>query len=100
MTVDKRDPENPGRRSTDTLAAELDTFIAKTERRMRNIFIGALVSLSVIAITTSVALVGLGVVSRYNHEQAQKIEDLAHRADDRAQKSLFQNQLAKEKVCS
>lgn len=98
--IDKRDSEEPGRRSTDMTAEELTAFVERTKVFMRRVFIGALISLSVIALTTSVALVGLGVVVRYNHDQAVKVEELARKADDRSQDSLFESKLAKEKVCS
>lgn len=95
-----REKGKPGRRSTDVLAEDLDKFIVKTERRLRHIFIGALVSISIIAIATAAALFGLGLVVRYNHTQAVKVEEIAKRADGRSQSSAFQIRLNRQKVCS
>lgn len=96
----RRAKEVPGRRSTDVLAEQVDAFILKTERRLSTIFIGALISLSVIALTTAAALLGLGLVVKYNHAQAVKVEDIADRADARSQRTVITNELQKEKVCS
>src|SRR4051794_10713771 len=95
-----RDEKKAGRRASDSLASEVEEFVEVTEHRMHHIFIWALVSLSIIALTTAAALFGLGAVVRYNHSKAVKVESIAKRADQRSEASAFQIQLNREKVCS
>lgn len=95
-----RDEKNPGRRASDVLASKVENFVEVTEHRLQHIFIWALASLSVIAITTAVALFGLGFTVRHNHSKATKVEKIAKRADVRSADAAFQIQLNREKVCS
>lgn len=95
-----RDSEKPGRRATDVLASDIEKFVVTTKSRMHRIFIGALVSISIIALATTVALFGLGIIVRDNHSKATKVETIAKRADKRSQHSAFQLELTREKVCS
>lgn len=95
-----REPDNPGRRATDALASDIEQFVVTTKSRMHHIFIGALVSISVIALATMVALFGLGITVRNNHSKAEKVETIAKRADTRSQRSAIQLELSREKVCS
>src|SRR4051812_38662262 len=95
-----RDEKNPGRRATDVLAEDIQKFVVVTEHRLNHIFIGALVSLSIIAIATAAAVFGLGYIVRYNHAQAEKVAAIAKRADKRSQRSAIQLELTREKVCS
>jgi Tfp pilus assembly protein PilO len=95
-----RDEKNPGRRASDVLGSQVENFVEVTEHRLHHIFIWALASLSIIAITTAVALFGLGFVVRNSHSKSQKVEAIAKRADERSARSAFQIQLNREKVCS
>lgn len=83
----------PSRRSTDHIPADLEGFVHDTEERGRRIFIGSLVAISIIALTTAAAIFGLGFAVRYNHRIAVK-------ANAKASRLQFQAQLAREKVCS
>jgi len=85
--------QTPSRRTTDHIPADLDNFVQKTEVREKRFFIGSLVSLSIIALCTAVALVAFGFVVRYNH-------DLVIHANEEASKSSIATELAREKICS
>lgn len=95
-----RDSENPGRRTTDVLASDIEQFVVKTNYRMHHIFITALVSLSIIAITTAAALFSLGFIVRYNRSQIIEAQKIAKKANERSQHSAIQIELSREKVCS
>lgn len=69
--AEHRDPKRPGRRNSDTIGLELDAFVEQTNRRLRRIFIGALVAISVIGLATTVSLIGFGIVLR----QQQRTQD-------------------------
>ena len=68
-------------------------FIRRTERRTQRIFIGSLVSLSIIALCTTVALVWVGTVVQTN-------QNLAEKANTRTEQLKFESDLAREKVCA
>lgn len=87
------DVPKPSRRSTDHIPADLEGFVHDAETRGRRVFIGALAAISIIALTTAVAIFGLGFAVRYNHR-------LAVRANQKASQVKFQQDLAREKVCS
>src|SRR3954454_14329969 len=95
-----RDAKSPGRRATDVLAEDIEKFVGATENKMNHIFVGALVSISIIALATTAALFGLGIIVRDNHSKAEKVETIAKRADILSQRSAIQLELSREKVCS
>lgn len=73
---DQRDPNVPGRRDTDTLAAELDAHIAKTEERLSRWLKRGLVAFGIIGITCAVALCLFGMVLKEQKSTADQLETL------------------------
>jgi predicted PurR-regulated permease PerM len=68
-------------------------FITRIERRTQRIFISALVSVSIIALCTTAALVWVGFVVRSN-------QNLANKTNEQTQQLKFTQDLAREKVCA
>lgn len=73
-----RNPDTHGRRDTDTIGVEFDAFVERTEKRLRRIFIGALIALSIMGLSTTASLVGFGIVL---HEQSKANGRLQAQAD-------------------
>jgi hypothetical protein len=83
-----------------SIEEEFEAYMDRTEQRIHHTFIGALVSMSIIALTTAGALVGIGLLIRDNHRQTVAVEKVANQANDRAEHTAIKLELSKEKVCS